>query len=261
MYAAALVDRDQFFSTKPATATNFNWLFNAANPGRLPDWCRDLIDLIDRRSINAPNRVTFFYQQYLIEQLDKSERAIRYGLRLLERFGVITTKRDRQNRHSINLEFFDPITQPPPPAPPPKPDLCKKVAGEVAGESSGINKEEVYRSRKSIIKSPSQARGDDKETNLIVQTFEQITGVQFQSGRDGATLQALRSQFNPTIIILGVLLSALRLAMARPGAKINSLAYCRAAIVEISRSGIKDPGGYYHYLKRKARQILGIDLL
>jgi len=121
MYAAANISRDQFFSDKPENLSNHEWLFSNANPARLPRWFDRLIDLIQRRSSNAPRRRTFFFQEYLIEQIGKCERTVRQALRLLERLGVIATQRDRQNRHSIVASFFAPPAPPakaPPPAPP-----------------------------------------------------------------------------------------------------------------------------------------------
>lgn len=269
MYASSSVDRIQFFSSKPADVTNFNWLFNRANPAHLPKWFGDFIDLIDRRSINAPDKITFFEQPYLIKQLEKSSRAIRYSLRILEKLGVVITKRDRQNRHAINLSFFEPLEAPAraapakPPAEPPRAapaaKLWKKVADQVAGEKPAY-KDEGYIREEIIIQTATPATDDDKELTSIISTFEAITGARYHPGRDGATADMLRGQFDIATIIMGVLLSALRLAMARPGAQIHSLAYCQSTITEISKSKIKDGNSYLHYLKRKARDILGIEL-
>jgi hypothetical protein len=263
MYAAHCVDPQTFFASKPADTSNHDWLFSAANPARLPGWFNRIIDLIQRRAVNAPRQQTFFYQEYLIEEIGKGERTIRYGLRLLEKLGVIATHRDRQNRHKIVAEFFDPPEPPraaPPPTPPPA-QMLIKVAGEVAGEKTSYKDEDKLRRNNNIIRTREQAQGDDKDQQAIINTFEQMTGSQYQPGRDGSTLQALRGQYDLATIIMGVMLSALRLAMAQPGAQIRSLAYCRAAIIEVAAAKIKDQTGYFNYLKRKARQILGINLL
>jgi hypothetical protein len=249
---------EEFWANKPEDVTPWMWLFHPLNPFRFTLWVAKFLNKILYYSQNRKGW-TCFFQRTVARWLGISEQWLREIIRRLKLIGIIADQKIRKNRQ---YRVVDQV-------------LRDATGGKSFGEKSSQNaatatstmayeeppasymqhQDNTERSRVSIIKAD-----DRKSLDPLVEEFEKTTGTKFVTQRDGKTLAQLR-QFNPAVVIVGILLSQLRV----PKAKINSLAYCIPAIKEaatmlsitvknefmgksiahqLSEAGLKDYVGY-----------------
>ena len=106
---------------------------------------------------------------------------------------------------------------------------------------------EQYPVKKSIISpAPVQAsQQDDKNSDPIVQTFEQVTGTKFRPERDMRALVRLQ-QFHFIAVVVGIISTSLN--VREP---IRSLAYCVPESAQMQRDNAHKQAGYVGYALSK----------